>query len=400
MLKSTYFVLTTALLGATGVAATLQTSHRNLRQERGQEPRESRTINGAVTGGDARVLRIDVPFGTLHLLTSRSNELKVHAVRSAKKPLSAEARRWLDQSVLTVSRNGNVLTVKDQPPTGFLEKGNSKGADIDLEIEISAPAGLDVDLQLKYGSADGGGQFGAFKGVVGAGEVDLHPISCGGALDLHVGAGQISLGLESPLRRDSKLWSGAGEITIDLPKNTNADVSAEVGVGDIEGVPATSRSDGEIKIGGKRRTRFGQGGPKLDIHVGAGSIQISRGGKTFGDELQASMEAEPTVDFSPADVTPDQDDEKPGQIDREIAKALKEASAESERAMAEAEREIKRAMAEVDRAMAEARREIRSEHLGPDIEAIVRSAMKTARGASDQALREVRRSLKRITSKP
>lgn len=386
-----------------------------------------RTSDASVDGAGAKRLVIDIPLAELKIVTTgRGNRLTAHAVRSCKLPTSPSGLKWLNDSVFTVERRGDELFVQDKPFGSHSLKGadGEDGLNPRFVVELSVPVGLDVKLDLSVGSAQAAGHYGRFDGSVKAGQLSATGIDCSGPLQLHTGAGKIDATLAAPLRSDSRLESGVGGLTIDLPRGSNMLVKADVGVGHISGLPEPSHMDGGIRMGARREAQIGRGGTSLVLHAGVGQIEVGvhdavsdATPTTKARSLDEGDTVAAVRDDSNEEDAPEVSEDIPVHIDAdvvdfhafgrseddlvdskaieaEVRKAIKLANVEVKKALAEARREMRAAMAELDRKGFDGKKGKRSfkdlgiddKELSKSIEATVRAALETARAATDAAL--------------
>ena len=374
------------LLAAAVGAATLVTArgfHSTLSAEDAQ--RDSRRFDHTLAVGNSHRLNIKVPVGKVLLASSNGSVVVVHVVRTAKKPLTNAGRSWLQDSKTNVVRHGDEILIEDLP-YGVKERTKSQEMrDVDVTVTIDAPRGLAVNLSVSAGSADVKGRFGSLRSVVGAGEMSLTSFDCDGEFNVKTQAGQLRAELASMPGKDSKLSAGVGEVSLTLPSRTNAEVSAHVGIGEIEGIPGSTKRDEDMHLGDDRSAKFGRGGNRISIEVGTGKVAVSGGGQaeTIAPKKHKS-EAEPEdldldMDLDKIDIDIDCKE-----IDKVVNEALKGAQVEIDKAMDEAARELD---AEAKRVEQETEGDSKFE---ADIRSIIMSALK-------QASESVRTSMKMRT---
>lgn len=239
---------------------------------------ERKTNDLSVSAGSANRLEVNVPIGQVTLISDHSRDLTVHVVRSAKRPLDSWARRWLDESKLTVENRGGVLTVRDHPfgRDSFInmdgDGSKGKGKDLDLDVQIHVPADLAAKLDVAAGQVAVRGNFRTLDAKVAAGVLSTDSVRCTGSMELHV---------------------GAGEVKMMIPSGANEEVSAAVGIGEIKGLPGSTKHKDSIHFGDHRTGRTGQGESKVNVHVGAGTIKVES-----RDQIIASISPEDAASTS------------------------------------------------------------------------------------------------------
>jgi ElaB/YqjD/DUF883 family membrane-anchored ribosome-binding protein len=391
MLKTLSIVIGTAALGAT-LFAGRQVS-------RSSDGRIERTSDSSVSCEGAKNLKIQLPVASLVLDTTNNERLSVHAVRWTKDPESEAGKKWM-RSSLNVTHDGDHLNVTDSSDgdhsvTGL--KGHFNGG---LDIHISIPRGLNVQLNQGVGETKTNGDYRS--------------------IDLGLGAGHVVGKFRLTGTDNSMVRVGAGQIELDLPRGSNLDVTTNAGVGEITGIPGRSKPATGIHLGDKRAARLGSGGTSLSVHVGAGSIVIHSDADvhalamTETDALKADqafqeLHLDPDmngsmdnlgaqIEAATAHIEPDVNEalEKAmPEVDRELA----EVGPEVERALKEAQPEIDKALAEVgpqvDEALRKAKPEMDRElaNIGPEIRRAMKEAqreMQKGRKEREKALREAR----------
>jgi len=357
MLKLAYSIAATSAVAASALGVSFVAA--NLRGET-QEPHESKTSTLKVSAPSTGRFRIKIPLGTVKIETGGVSVIEVHADRWSKTPMSDAGRRWLQNSKLMLTNNAGEDILQDYPMGDESNKSLKKDFNGGLDLTIRVPAGLDVFIENGAGTIDSRGDYRTYS--------------------LHLGAGEVTTDLASCPTRNSELHVGAGEVKLHLPARSNADVTASTGVGTVEGLPATERNANGIHVGDSRSARFGSGGTKLSVHVGAGEISItspdtrkpgpkvaqSEDGRAdkFGKEVDDDSMAV-DIDQGVRDATKN--------IDRDVARALSQIQPEIDKEMANLPHEIEQAMdaaqPEIDKALREARIETQKalKELGPQL---------------------------------
>ncbi len=397
MLKIATLVFGTAALGAT-LFAGRQLSHPH-------DGRFELASDNSVTTEGATTLKIQAPIASLTLETSNTGRLSVHGVRWTKDPSSEAGKKWMS-GVTKVSHDHDLLVVEDTVDGDHSMKnlkGNFNGG---LDLHITAPRGLKVKLELGVGNALTSGNYNSVNLSVGAGQMT-------GKFDLSGGT-------------PSSVNVGAGEVKLDLPSGTNLDLTTATGVGEISGIPGSSKKTEGIHLGDRRSVKVGAGGTSLSVHVGAGSITInsassvtamttadrfsdtekgSREEHLWSGDVDASISSDPIKGDSLDELGP-QIEAALAQVQPEIDRAMKETQPQIDKAMAqvgpEVDRALREAQPEIDKALADIGPEIQRAlkdakpemdrdlaNVGPEIE----RAMKEARQEMAKAQKERRRAL-------
>lgn len=358
--------------------------------ERTGQTETRRQFSQSVDISGVHQFTLRLPVGSVHLVKGAANVVSVRAVRSIGAPVTDQARQWLHSSNLTVQRQGSELLIEDHPYGQAKGVPASRMSRLNLDLVITLPADLDADMNIGFGALDGAGSFRSLRGSIGAGTVNLQRLATRDGLTLNVGAGTIETGLSAPLAKTSHFSAGAGTVTLNLPDDASAVISASVGVGSIAGLPAGSPKQGVGKVGDERKGRFGRGVAAVAVHVGTGEIHV-HSASTATQMAAVSDRFGENEGMATAFLSAKEMKQMDADIQREIQDAIRSAKdelasagsqAEMDAEMKDAEREMKEAMAEFDRSMAE------SEWKDPDIQREVAEAMREAKVQVKKAIRE------------
>ena len=429
MIKTTLMLISIGAVGTSVLGWRMHTTDHPLADQK--------TADLRVITGHAQTLQINVPLGHVEVIADGSKELRVHVVRSTKGKSDIQSRSWMNDSFLTAENKGDVLVVRDHPfgkdSLSGIHSDDSSDAKsgtrtLDLLVQIHAPADLAAKLQVTAGRAEISGQFRSMNAEVMAGELTADGLNCRGKSELKVGAGSIVTTLHSESNGRSKLNVGAGEVKLRVPAGVGADVSADVAVGEITGLPGKERKKEGIHLGDRRHGHSGQGDAKVDIHVGTGSIKVEsrepleastvldepseksedaqdfsfKGSDDFDKSIEATVsEAMKSVKISMDSMPKDMDfsfssSHDFDDMDKDLSKSLKDIGPSIRRAMKAAKPDIEKAMREakpeIERAMKAAQQEIKRamKEVKPEVDKAIREAMKEL----EKALKELEKSEK------
>ncbi|HWD41838.1 MAG TPA: hypothetical protein VG944_23560, partial [Fimbriimonas sp.] len=314
MLRSTLIVLTIGACAASLIAS------RTTRRASGDETQK--TTDQQVDAGEAKRLDVNLPIGNVVLVADGSKELSVHAVRSARGEKDEWSQKWLRDSYLTVENRDGVLTVWDHPfgrdsLKDEAKGGHDNGRNLELRVEIHAPNSLSAKLAVTAGKALVRGEFQSVDAALTAGEM-IYEANCREKAALHVGAGALAAHFTKEMGSPSILRMGAGEVIVSVPSGGDADISADVTIGEIKGLPPREKPRNEMRLGDKRSGRLGRGGARVDIHVATGSAEIRSA------ETPQSVSLSPLL-AEPGDNSDDGALDLDETIDGAVSKSLQEA---------------------------------------------------------------------------
>jgi hypothetical protein len=172
---------------------------------------------------------------------------------------------------------GNSLLIQTRKPLGL--------DSLSVQIEVTTPAGTQLDAHTGAGSVQVSGLQGSVKVDTGAGSVDLADVI--GTINAHTGAGSVTMtNADGTIQVDTgagsiayagipsgncSFQSGTGSITLNVPANTSASVDLGTGIGTVTvNVPVSGQvTKTEVKgsIGGGGQTT-------IYAHTGTGSVDL------------------------------------------------------------------------------------------------------------------------------
>ena len=187
--------------------------------------------------GEVPKIHIDNFAGNVTVRTGPSGLVRVAATRRAR------SRPDLDRIEVEVSERDGGLVIKTEKPSTL------SAASVDLEVTVPAGTRLEVDT--------------------GAGNVDIDDSS--GPIDVHIGAGNIRY--QGAPQGECRFESGAGNITLILPADSNVRVDLQTGAGNID---VDFAVDGRV-TGQAVQGVIGSGAEgTIYAQIGAGNIDLLR----------------------------------------------------------------------------------------------------------------------------
>jgi hypothetical protein len=156
-----------------------------------------------------------------------------------------------------------------------------------VELEIRAPVGTSIDIDLGAGQVDVRGLTGSERVQSGAGDVTLRDAAAdvdvhtgAGSIDVEGGTGQVRLdtGAGSIVFRgepqgDYQFQSGVGTITLWLPADASADLNLTTGFGRVN---VDFPVEGQVTDREVRGTIGGGAGATIQAHTGTGSVEVKQ----------------------------------------------------------------------------------------------------------------------------
>jgi hypothetical protein len=207
--------------------------------------------------GDAPSLEIANFAGSV---TIRSGEAGIVRVVATEK---ASSRTRLDRIELSMSGGEDrvVVRAEDEVPSS---RGNAS-----VDLEITAPTGSRLDLDLGAGPVEVRDITGRIDVNNGAGTVEVQ--GARGTACVEVGAGQITYhGMPGG---DCRFETGVGEIILHLPADLNMAIDASTGLGAVNVGFAVDGTVSESSV----RGLIGDGSQgSIYVHTGIGAITLDR----------------------------------------------------------------------------------------------------------------------------
>jgi DUF4097 and DUF4098 domain-containing protein YvlB len=205
--------------------------------------------------GDAPTLDVTNFAGSV---TIRPGEEGVVRVVATKKPSS---RSRLERTEVSMTeRDGRVVIEAKQP---------SPRSNASVDLEITAPAGSRVDVDIGAGEVNVRDITGRIDIHNGAGTVDVR--GARGVARVDVGAGQITY--EGAPSGDCRFETGAGEVILRLPADLDVQVDLSTSTGPVN---VDFHVDGRVTVRSVEGV-IGDGSQgSIYAHTGAGSVSVKR----------------------------------------------------------------------------------------------------------------------------
>ncbi len=254
-------------------------------------------------------LVVDMDHGNVEIEVGRDDMVHIEVERIVEADSREEAKRILDEHELAFEQDGNTVRfrsrfeddrwtrrlwgrskrfkveVRIRVPERFdidftNGAGNVRVADVTGRVEGRTGAGNvvigmvrgPVEVSSGAGNIEVDGAVGRIEVSSGAGNITLRRIE--GQILAHTGAGNITAQISRQPADDSRLESGAGNVTVYLDEGVGVYVDAVAGIGSAE-------CEYGLKIDGKwMKKSFGGringGGPELTLRSGVGNVALKK----------------------------------------------------------------------------------------------------------------------------
>ena len=191
-------------------------------------------------------------------VTIRPGEEGVVRVVATKKAPSRSRLERIEVSM--TEKDGRVVIESEQP---------APRSNVSVDLEITAPAGSRVDVDIGAGEVDVRDITGRIDVHNGAGTVDVR--GARGVARVDVGAGQITY--EGAPSGDCRFETGVGEVILRLPADLDVQVDLSTGIGAVD---VDFHVDGRVAVRSVEGV-IGDGSQgSIYAHTGAGSVSVRR----------------------------------------------------------------------------------------------------------------------------
>jgi DUF4097 and DUF4098 domain-containing protein YvlB len=201
--------------------------------------------------------------GNVHIVTWDREEIKVDAIKHAKK------QEHLDEVKIEVDAKSDRIRIKTKYPDSKKQKNNSTS--VDYTLTIPKQGRLDG-----VSTVNGGIEIEEVSGDVEASSVNGPVIATGlaGDVELSTVNGAVKATF-AELKRSVSLKSVNGGVTVGLPPETNADVSANTLNGGISS-DFSLQVRKHFPVGQNLDGKLGEGGPAIKMSTVNGGIHLDR----------------------------------------------------------------------------------------------------------------------------
>lgn len=168
--------------------------------------------------------------GNVTIQSGSGAHVTVQVTKHAWAASTAVARRGLSTVAVNLAQSGNAISVTAQFPTNVFDSGMARRT---VDLLITAPPQVNVDVNLGAGNLQARQLSGAIKLVSGAGNLTLSGDTFAQTSLLNTGAGNITGDCAIASGANVRMQIGAGNATLTMPADTPAHLVASTGVGNM-----------------------------------------------------------------------------------------------------------------------------------------------------------------------
>ena len=203
--------------------------------------------------------------GNVRIVTWDREEIKVDAIKRAK------TQEHLDEVKIDVDAKTDRIRIKTKHPDSKTRRNKNNSTSVDYTLTVPRQSHLD-----KISTVNGGVEIEKVGGDVEASSVNGNVTATGlsGETQLSTVNGSVK-GTFAGLKKRVSLNSVNGSVTIALPPDANADISADTVHGGISS-EFSLKAKKNFPIGQDLRGKLGEGGPAVKISTVNGGIHLDR----------------------------------------------------------------------------------------------------------------------------
>jgi len=203
--------------------------------------------------------------GNVRIVTWDREEIKVEAIKRAKK------QEHLDEVKIEVEAKADRIRIKSKYPDSKARRDKNNSASVEYLLTVPKQSRLD-----RVNSVNGEVEIEAVSGDVKASSVNGNVTAAGlaGQVELSTVNGSVKATFVE-LKKSVSLKSVNGSVTVALPGEANAKVSANTVTGGISSDFALQAKK-HFPIGQNLDGKLGEGGPAVDLSTVNGGIRIDR----------------------------------------------------------------------------------------------------------------------------
>jgi len=203
--------------------------------------------------------------GNVHIVTWDREEVKVDAVKHAKK------QEHLDEVKIDIDAKSDRIRIKTKYPDSWARRNKNNSTSVDYTLTMPSQSRLD-----KISAVNGGIQIENVIGDVEANSVNGPVTATGlaGKVELSSVNGPVK-GSFAEVKKAISLKSVNGSVTVTVPPEANADVSAKTLNGGVSSdFPLQTKK--HFPIGRNLDGKLGEGGPVIKMSSVNGGIRVDR----------------------------------------------------------------------------------------------------------------------------
>jgi DUF4097 and DUF4098 domain-containing protein YvlB len=254
-------------------------------------------------------LTVDADRGDVQIAGSDQKTVEIHVDREVTRASDAEAAKILKEEELTVTQNGNQISITAHEPPSLRHRmwGHLLRPNLNVHYEITVPRKFDAQVKTLGGGIKAAGLQGAVnvKTMGGGLELDdidgrvdgetmgggISAVSCKDELRLHTmgggitvekftgpcvrantAGGSVSADFAAAPKSDCELHTMGGSVTARIPANAALTLDAHTMGGSVSSDLAV-QVQGKVHAGSLKGTING-GGPLLKLETMGGGIEV------------------------------------------------------------------------------------------------------------------------------
>lgn len=215
-----------------------------------EDAREERLQSWSIPAANNKTLRVNVQTGSLKVIAGQTKEVVIQARRIVRARNGKISRALLTKLPVTVEQKGNAILINDVRSDKEI-KGAADVMRVELELDITAPAGVTLEAAVTAGNTQLLGRIGKVSLQTQVGNVTLERQQ-GISGEISVGTGSVTLGgevgnltvqtrtgeirgvrLQAGKAQTLAMTSGTGNIWMSLEQLPKRSLSAKAVTGDV-----------------------------------------------------------------------------------------------------------------------------------------------------------------------
>ncbi|HKS38625.1 MAG TPA: DUF4097 family beta strand repeat-containing protein [Verrucomicrobiae bacterium] len=203
--------------------------------------------------------------GNVRVITWDREEIKLDATKRAKK------QEHLDEVKIEVDAKPDRIRIKTKHPDSKTRRDKNNSTSVEYTLTVPRSCHLDG-----VSTVNGGIEIEKVSGDVKANSVNgqVKAVGLSGDVALSTVNGSVKASF-AELKKDASLKSVNGGVTITLPPEANADVSASTLHGGISS-DFSLKTKKHFPVGQNLDGKLGEGGPRIEMSTVNGGIRIDR----------------------------------------------------------------------------------------------------------------------------
>ena len=212
------------------------------------------------SGGRVEIVNIN---GPISVAAGPAGSVEVHATISAKALTDAGAKEILSKGNIQETKEPAHVRVETMSPRAV-------HGSYEVRYDVRVPSDAQTEISITNGALKAAGLTGRFNATTVNGKADLTNMS--GGIDAVVANGSLTAEMVR-VTSDIKLELHNGQLSLDLPAASKAQLSARVvnGALEVSGLPIEEPTGRRIR---SLEAALNGGGPSIDLRVTNGRLRI------------------------------------------------------------------------------------------------------------------------------